>query len=123
MSCCECFKPNNRRASITRRYTELQEDLSWVASDSDYDHLSRPGQAKSKLQINFDPTYSSAGDTGDEYSTTTLPYGSKMVASEDVYSHIKGSENAENSTYDTLQRTRAQMDENVYSGDNAAVMF
>lgn len=115
MSCCECFKPHNKRASITRRYTELQEDLSWVTSDSDYDHLSRPGQAKSKLQIDFDPTYNSTSETGDEYSSTTLPFGSNKVTSEDEYSHIKENEQAANSTYDTLQRTKVQMDEIVYS--------
>lgn len=123
MSCCECFKPHNKRASITRRYTELHEDLSWVTSDSDYDHLSRPGQAKSELQIDFDPTYSRTSETGDEYGTTALPRGSNIVTSEDEYSHIKGNEQAANSIYDTLQRTKVQVDENVYSGDNSSVIF
>lgn len=123
MSCCECFKPHNKRASITRRYTELHEDLSWVTSDSDYDHLSRPGQAKSELQIDFDPTYNRTSETGDEYGTTALPRGSNIVTSEDEYSHIKGNEQAANSIYDTLQRTKVQVDENVYSGDNSSVIF
>lgn len=122
-SCCECFKPHNKRASITRRYTELQEDFSWVTSDSDYDHLSRPGQAKSKLRIDFDPTYSRTTETGDEYSSTTLPCGSNVVTSEDEYSHIKGNGQAANSIYDTLQRTKVQRNENVYRGDNDSVIF
>ncbi|XP_048780629.2 protein draper-like isoform X2 [Ostrea edulis] len=112
--CCNCCKSNEKDYMERQRYMELQEDLDWTVNDDEYDHLNRSGQAKSELQIAYDPTYNRICENTSVYNLTTTPLNTNTVTADDDYSHIKVARGPEqHGMYDSLQNNRMKFPENT----------
>jgi hypothetical protein len=96
-----------------QQYVELEEDLDWSVNDDVYDHLSRPGQAKSELKVTADPTYNRIGEDNSVYNLTTTSIPTNKVTTDDVYSHIKDTGTPEQGMYDTLQNKRMRFSDDT----------